>query len=212
MSGFDNIKPYHKDILREVGSICGGSSATSLFALINEYVTIGDCEVYQNGYRQLCRMLDNTQEIIVSQVGYDICGLLGLHMTSPSAYELITLLCNTDAFNLKVDDCDGLIDSAKIEVSSILFGNFLTSLSGLLPSDKSKITISTPVIIRDHDSQHRQDIGEWKHRYHVYSQIGIDSDSFKGSLFFFQDYLSFDFLLKGLSHMDNGLLAVLERY
>ena len=210
MNSYDYLKPYHKDILNEIGSIYGGNSATSLFSLLSEVVTLNVCSASLHGYKHLSNSIAEDKKLMISHLGNDINGLLCLRITQPIADTLAKIM--SDDYLVDFNKYGNLGDSANVELASILFGTILTGLTSLLPSPKARITYTVPEIIHNNDDLRRHKVDLWKNSSHVFTHVILTSYSFNGSIFFFMDYLSFDFFLKGFSHSDNSSLRVLERY
>lgn len=138
----DFLSRDEQDVLGEIGNICMGTAATTMFTLLGRKVTITTPSISLHTLKTLSE--DYPAPIVVVEVNY-ILGITGKNLLILKEYDvaLITSLLlgedgNVDADNIQLDETHL---SAIREVMNQMIGSSATSMADIL---QTAINISTP--------------------------------------------------------------------
>ncbi len=142
----ENLSSLHLDILREIGNIGAGNAVTALANMINKRIDMNVPSVKILDFSSVGTVLGG-EEIVVSGVYFrvtgDIEGNIMFLLDMKSAKTLTNILMDKDD---KTETLDEMDKSAIREISNILSGAYISSLSSLTGLD---IKISTPSLCID---------------------------------------------------------------
>lgn len=135
-----DLTPDEKDALGEISNICMGTSATTLYSLVNQKVTITTPTVTISNLEQL--VVDYERPCVFINISYKegIDGNNVLILHEDDVKVITDLMMGGDGTNL-VDELSELHLSAICEAMNQMMGSAATSLSSML---NRKIDISPP--------------------------------------------------------------------
>ncbi|UHA59271.1 chemotaxis protein CheC [Metabacillus litoralis] len=128
------ISSTHIDILKEVGNIGAGHSATSLSKLLEKKIDMNVPDVKIVSFNDLMEWVGGPDVVIASvflRIEGDIPGSLFFVLSIEQAERFIKQLIGDDQFSLKEPPYNELGLSAFQELGNILTGSYLSSLSDL---------------------------------------------------------------------------------
>ncbi|MCM3160524.1 chemotaxis protein CheC [Metabacillus litoralis] len=128
------ISSTHIDILKEVGNIGAGHSATSLSKLLEKKIDMNVPDVKIVSFNDLMEWVGGPDVVIASvflRIEGDIPGSLFFVLSIEQAERFIKQLIGDDQFTLKETPYNELGLSAFQELGNILTGSYLSSLSDL---------------------------------------------------------------------------------
>ncbi len=134
------------DVLREVGNIGAGNAATALANMLNKKIDMDVPQVNVMDLKEVPIILGGEEEEVVGvffKLSGDIEGTIMFVLKSSVAHNLINMLVPNSGNEELFDD---FTLSILQEVSNILSGSYVTSLSGLT---NLKINMSVPSIAID---------------------------------------------------------------
>ncbi|WP_078554644.1 chemotaxis protein CheC [Bacillus alkalicellulosilyticus] len=132
MSFLENIKPYHLDVLKEVGNIGAGNAATALSKLLNHFVDMNVPAVRIVSFQEITELLggaDNVVAAVFLRIEGDAPGNMFFMLSVDEAEKLIQKLTRQDNFQLTHPPFDEIGLSALQEVGNILAGSYLSALA-----------------------------------------------------------------------------------
>lgn len=128
------ISSTHIDVLREVGNIGAGHSATSLSKLLEKKIDMTVPDVKVASFNELMEWLGGPEVVIASvflRIEGDIPGSLFFVLSVEQAERFIKQLIGDEQFSLQEQPFNELGLSAFQELGNILTGSYLSSLSDL---------------------------------------------------------------------------------
>nr|WP_309099367.1 chemotaxis protein CheC [Fredinandcohnia onubensis] len=131
MSFFQCINSTHLDILKEIGNIGVGHSATALSKLLNRKIDMQVPNVKIVSFDEMMDFAGGAENVVAGiffRIEGDITGNMFFILQLPQATKLIQDLLGDEDFSFESKQSDMGI-SALQEVGNILFGSYLTSLS-----------------------------------------------------------------------------------
>lgn len=134
MDYINSITNKHLDILKEVGNIGAGHSATALSMLINKKIDMTVPNVEIVSFNELMEWLGGPEVVIASvylRIEGDVSGSLFFVLSIEQAERFIKQLIADDHFSLINSTEHELGLSAFQELGNILTGSYLSSLSDL---------------------------------------------------------------------------------
>jgi chemotaxis protein CheC len=134
MDYINRISFKHLDVLKEVGNIGAGHSATSLSKLLNKKVEMTVPNVKIVSFNELMEWLGGPEVVIASvflRIEGDIPGSLFFVLSIEQAESYIKELIADDNFSLRQSSYDEIGISAFQELGNILTGSYLSALSDL---------------------------------------------------------------------------------
>lgn len=208
MDFIGGISPEHLDILKEVGNIGAGHSATSLSKLLNKKIDMNVPDVKVVSFNELMERLGGPDVVIASvflRMEGDIPGSLFFVLSIEQAERFIQQLIMDPSFSFSSQTSENELGlSAFQELGNILTGSYLSSLSDLTnltiyPSvpaftvDMFGAVISHGLIELSHVSDYAIIIDTV-----IKEEDQLESDLVKGHFFLLPDPDSFDKLFKAL--------------
>ena len=134
MSLFDNLNDMHLDVLKEIGSIGTGNAVTAISSLLNKKVQMNIPTVNLVEFGDVADFVGGPENVLVGVlvgISQDINGMMMFLMDMDTAQHLVgTILADMGATSNK-DDWGELEHSTITEISNIMAGSYLGSLSGL---------------------------------------------------------------------------------
>lgn len=134
MDYINRISFKHLDVLKEVGNIGAGHSATSLSKLLNKKVDMTVPNVKIVSFNELMEWLGGPEVVFASvflRIEGDIPGSLFFVLSIEQAESYIKQLIADDNFSLRQSSYDEIGISAFQELGNILTGSYLSALSDL---------------------------------------------------------------------------------
>jgi chemotaxis protein CheC len=129
-----SISSTHLDILKEVGNIGAGHSATSLSKLLDKKIDMTVPDVKVISFNELMELVGGPEVVVASvflRMEGDIPGSLFFVLSIEQAERFIKKLIDDDKFSLQEPPFNELGLSAFQELGNILTGSYLSSLSDL---------------------------------------------------------------------------------
>ena len=134
MSLFDNLNDMHLDVLKEIGSIGTGNAVTSVSSLLNKKVKMNIPTVNLVEFADLADFVGGPENVLVGVlvgITSDINGMMMFLMDLDTAKHLV----NTVLSGIGGGSTDGEFGELELstieEISNIMAGSYLGSLSGL---------------------------------------------------------------------------------
>jgi chemotaxis protein CheC len=213
MDYINRISIKHLDVLKEVGNIGAGHSATALSKLLNKKIDMTVPDVKVISFNELMEWLGGPEVAIASvflRIEGDIPGSLFFVLSIEQAERFIRQLIADDNFSLRQSTYDEIGLSAFQELGNILTGSYLSSLSELIninlyPSvpalsiDMFGAVISHGLIELSHVSDYAIIIDTA-----IKEEDQIEVDSGKGHFFLLPDPDSFKKLFDALGVIDEA--------
>ncbi|MBU7592139.1 chemotaxis protein CheC [Metabacillus halosaccharovorans] len=207
MDYIKSITPTHLDILKEVGNIGAGHSATSLSMLLDKKIDMTVPDVKVISFNELMELVGGPEVVVASvflRMEGDIPGSLFFVLSIEQAERFIKKLIADDDFSLKKTPYSELGLSAFQELGNILTGSYLSSLSDLtdlmiypsvpaLTIDMFGAVITHGLIELSHVSDYAIIIDTA-----IKEEDQLDIDSVKGHFFLLPDPNSFKKLFDAL--------------
>jgi len=159
MSMFDNMSDMHLDVLKEIGSIGTGNAVTAISSLINKKVQMNMPTVNLVEFGDLADFVGGAENILVGVlvgISSEINGMMMFLMDMDTARHLVDSVL--DGMGGRSADEFGELELSTIsEISNIMAGSYLGSLSGLtnlrirqsvpmLSIDMAQALLSVPAI------------------------------------------------------------------
>lgn len=213
MDYIKNISFKHLDVLKEIGNIGAGHSATALSKLINKKIDMTVPNVKVVSFNELMEWLGGPDVVIASvflRIEGDIPGSIFFVLSIEQAERFIRQLIADDTFSLQQSTYEEIGLSAFQELGNILTGSYLSSLSdltelNLYPSvpafsiDMFGAVISNGLIALSHVSDYAIIIDTVIKEA---DQLGVDT--VKGHFFLLPDPDSFKTLFDALGVTDEA--------
>ncbi|KIL44909.1 chemotaxis protein CheC [Jeotgalibacillus soli] len=131
--GFEtNIKPYHLDVLKEIGNIGAGHAATALSTLLGKAVDMQVPNVKVVSFNDIMDMAGGSDEVVVSvflRIEGEMTGSMFFILSLRQAERFIRSLTKDEDFSFKCPPFSEVGLSAMQEMGNILSGSYLSSLS-----------------------------------------------------------------------------------
>ena len=151
MSLFDNINEMHLDVLREIGSIGTGNAVTAISSLLNKKVQMGMPTVNLVEFKDIANFVGGPENILVGVlvgISSDISGMMMFLIDLKTARHLADSVLSGVGSVSRGDENDpygfGELELSTIsEISNIMAGSYLGSLSGLT---KLRIRQTVPML------------------------------------------------------------------
>ncbi|MGM0873690.1 MAG: chemotaxis protein CheC [Bacillota bacterium] len=213
MDYINNISIKHLDILKEVGNIGAGHSATALSKLLNKKINMTVPDVLVVSFNELIEWFGGPEVVIASvflRIEGDIPGSLFFVLSIEQAERFIKQLIADDNFSLTQSSNEEIGLSAFQELGNILTGSYLSSLSDLtelnlypsvpaLSIDMFGAVISHGLIELSHVSDYAIIINTA-----IKEEDQVENDTVKGHFFLLPDPNSFKKLFKALGVSDEA--------
>ncbi|MEH7382546.1 chemotaxis protein CheC [Bacillus sp. JJ1533] len=132
MSFFGRINSTHLDILKEIGNIGAGHSATALSKLLNRKIDMQVPNVRIVSFDEMMEFAGGAENIVAGiflRIEGDLSGNMFFILQIPQATKLIQDLIGDKSFTFECEIPNEMGISAFQEVGNILSGSYLTSLS-----------------------------------------------------------------------------------
>ncbi|WP_453996906.1 chemotaxis protein CheC [Bacillus nitroreducens] len=132
MSFFQRINLTHLDILKEIGNIGAGHSATALSTLLNRKIDMRVPDVKIVSFDEMMEFAGGAENVVAAiylRFEGDMTGNMFFILQLPQATKLIQDLIGDESFSFLSDVQHEMGISAFQEVGNILSGSYLTSLS-----------------------------------------------------------------------------------
>ncbi|MCL2016229.1 MAG: chemotaxis protein CheC [Defluviitaleaceae bacterium] len=149
MSLFSNLNDMHLDVLKEIGSIGTGNAVTAVSSLINKKVQMNVPSVELIEFDTLADFVGGPEIILVGVligISEDISGMIMFLMDIDTAHNLLSSVLSGMGIESSGDNLSELELSAIEEISNIMAGSYLGSLSGLT---NLRIRQSVPMLAID---------------------------------------------------------------
>ncbi|MDR4886476.1 chemotaxis protein CheC [Fredinandcohnia sp. QZ13] len=132
MSFFQRINSTHLDILKEIGNIGAGHSATALSKLLHRKIDMQVPNVRIVSFDEMMEFAGGAENIVAGiflRIEGDLTGNMFFILQLPQATTLIQDVIGDKNFSFASDSQNEMGISAFQEVGNILSGSYLTSLS-----------------------------------------------------------------------------------
>ncbi|MFS0823589.1 chemotaxis protein CheC [Bacillus sp. 1P02SD] len=132
MSFFKRINSTHLDILKEIGNIGAGHSATALSKLLQRKIDMQVPNVRIVSFDEMMEFAGGAENIVAGiflRIEGDLTGNMFFILQLPQATTLIQDVVGDKSFSFESDSQNEMGISAFQEVGNILSGSYLTSLS-----------------------------------------------------------------------------------
>ncbi|MEB1810109.1 MAG: chemotaxis protein CheC [Bacillaceae bacterium] len=149
MDYIERIKPYHLDVLKEIGNIGAGNAATALSTLLSKSIDMKVPSVRVVSLQEIADLVggeDNVVAAIFLRLEGDAPGSMFLLIPVAEAEQLIQRLIGNSTFQLTEPPFEELGLSALQELGNILAGSYLSALSDFT---KLNLQPSVPAISID---------------------------------------------------------------
>jgi chemotaxis protein CheC len=130
----NHLKPYHLDILKEVGNIGAGHAATALSKLLNKTIDMKVPAVRLVSFQEITELVGGSDNVIAAiflRIEGEAPGNMFFMLPVVEATTLIQQLIGDNSFDLDTPPYSELGLSALHEVGNILSGSYLSALSDL---------------------------------------------------------------------------------
>ncbi|MDQ0230511.1 chemotaxis protein CheC [Metabacillus malikii] len=134
MDYMNRISSKHLDVLKEIGNIGAGHSATALSKLLDKKIDMNVPNVKIVSFNELMEWVGGPEVVIAGvflRIEGEIPGSLFFVLSIEQAERFIKQLLNDDLFSFHKTDYDEIGFSALQELGNILTGSYLSSLSDL---------------------------------------------------------------------------------
>ena len=148
MSMFDNMSDMHLDVLKEIGSIGTGNAVTAISSLINKKVQMNMPTVNLVEFSELADFVGGPENILVGVlvgISSDINGMMMFLLDMETARHLVDSVLSGMGGGSS-EEFGELELSTISEISNIMAGSYLGSLSGLT---NLRIRQSVPMLAID---------------------------------------------------------------
>ena len=152
MSLFDNLNDMHLDVLKEIGSIGTGNAVTAVSSLLNKKVQMNMPTVNLIEFSNVADIVGGPENILVGVlvgISSDIEGMMMFLMGLDTAKHLVKTVLSGFGGAMQ-DEASGELGELGLstisEISNIMAGSYLGSLSGLT---NLKIRQSVPMLAID---------------------------------------------------------------
>lgn len=132
MNDFNQLTALHLDILKEVGNIGAGHSATALSALLNKRIEMMIPDVSLLSFNELTERLGGPEMVVASlylRIEGDLPGSMYFILSVEQAERFIRNLTQDQAFKIENIEQEEIGTSALKELGNIVAGSYLTALS-----------------------------------------------------------------------------------
>ncbi|WP_100404465.1 chemotaxis protein CheC [Bacillus solitudinis] len=132
MDFLHRLKPYHLDVLKEIGNIGAGNAATALSTLLNRTIDMNVPDVRLVSFQELPNQVggaDTEVAAIFLRIEGEVKGSMFYLSSLEETEQLIRQLTGNASFQLTNPPFDELGLSALQEVGNILAGSYLSSFS-----------------------------------------------------------------------------------
>ncbi|MCL7746488.1 chemotaxis protein CheC [Halalkalibacter alkaliphilus] len=127
-----SLKPYHLDVLKEIGNIGAGHAATALSQLLNKTIDMSVPAVRIASFHDLPEQVGGAETKVAAiflRIDGEAPGSMFFISTIENAEKLTRHLTNNDTFQLEVPPFGEMGVSAFLEAGNILAGSYLSSLA-----------------------------------------------------------------------------------
>ena len=134
MSLFNNMNDMHLDVLKEIGSIGTGNAVTAISSLLNKKVQMNMPTVNLVEFKNLADFVKGPENILVGVlvgITSDINGMMMFLMDMDTAKHLVKSILSGMGGHNDTGEFGELELSTIAEISNIMAGSYLGSLSGL---------------------------------------------------------------------------------
>ncbi|MCL1988133.1 MAG: chemotaxis protein CheC [Firmicutes bacterium] len=135
MSLFSNLNEMHLDVLKEIGSIGTGNAVTAVSSLINKKVQMNVPSVELIEFDTLADFVGGPEIILVGVligISDDVSGMIMFLMDIDTAHNLLGSVLSSMGIEASTDGSLSELELSAIEeISNIMAGSYLGSLSGL---------------------------------------------------------------------------------
>ena len=204
MSLFDNLNDMHLDVLKEIGSIGTGNAVTAISSLLNKKVQMNMPSVNLVEFGNVADFVGGPENILVGVlvgISSDINGMMMFLMDMDTARHLVNSILSGMGGSEDSDGEFGELELSVIEeISNIMAGSYLGSLSGLtnlrirqsvplLSIDMANALLSVPAI----------EFGKMAdHVLYINSSFTVDAVDVSGYFILVPDEESFVKIMKSL--------------
>lgn len=132
MSFIDRINSTHMDVLKEIGNIGAGNSATALSKLLNKKIDMRVPDVKIVSFDEMMELAGGAENIVASvflRIEGDAPGSMFFVLSLSHASKFIEQLTGEIGFSFEQPPFSELALSALQELGNILSGSYLSSLS-----------------------------------------------------------------------------------
>lgn len=202
MSMYDNMSDMHLDVLKEIGSIGTGNAVTAISSLLNKKVKMNMPTVKLVDFKDMAEFVGGPENILVGVlvgISSDIEGMIMFLMDMDTAKHLVGSVL--EGMGKKVGEEFGELEFSVIEeISNIMAGSYLGSLSGLtnlhirqsvpmLAIDMANAILSVPAI----------EFGKMAdHVLYINSSFAVDQVDVSGYFILVPDETSFIKIMRSL--------------
>ncbi|HWO97877.1 MAG TPA: chemotaxis protein CheC [Bacillus sp. (in: firmicutes)] len=149
MASFHPLNSTHLDVLKEVGNIGAGHSATALSQLLNRRIDMKVPDVQLISFNDMMDIVGGVENIVVSiflRVTGDVPGSMFVILPLEEAGRLVQEILQDDSVSSFTPPFSDLSLSALAEIGNILAGSYISSLSDLT---KLQMMTSVPSLCVD---------------------------------------------------------------
>ncbi len=128
----ERLKPYHLDVLKEIGNIGAGHAATALSQLLGKTIDMKVPDVRVISFQEITDLVGGSDVIVAGtflRIEGDVPGSMFFMVPITEAEVLIQRLTGNKSFQLQQPPYEEMGISALQEVGNILAGSYLSSLS-----------------------------------------------------------------------------------
>ncbi|WP_017727332.1 chemotaxis protein CheC [Halalkalibacterium ligniniphilum] len=132
MDFLERLKPYHLDVLKEIGNIGAGHAATALSQLLGKTIDMKVPDVRVISFQEITDLVGGSDVIVAGtflRIEGDVPGSMFFMVPITEAEVLIQRLTGNKSFQLQQPPYEEMGISALQEVGNILAGSYLSSLS-----------------------------------------------------------------------------------
>ena len=130
LNNFDDLNPMHMDVLREIGNIGSGNSATSLSQILSSEIDIGVPVVRDLEYNEVIDLLGGPEQVLIGllvRLSGDIKGMMMYLLKENFANKVTTTFYGKEITDvLQLDEMDR---SAICEMGNIMASSYVNAIA-----------------------------------------------------------------------------------
>lgn len=134
MESLKGLTKGHFDILKEIGNVGAGHSATALSRLLDKKISMNVPSVSPVSFNELVELYGGPEEVVASvylEVEGEFKGSMFFIMSVHQAEKFIRILTADEEFSLESNELTGIGYSVIQELGNILTGSYLSAMADL---------------------------------------------------------------------------------
>ncbi|MFY4773908.1 chemotaxis protein CheC [Metabacillus sp. RGM 3146] len=134
MESIDRLTKYQFDILKEIGNIGAGHSATALSRLLDKKISMNVPSVKPVSFNELVDLYGGPEEVVACvylKIDGEFQGSMFFIMSVAQAEKFIKILTLNEEFSLDSNELTGIGYSVIQELGNILTGSYLSAMADI---------------------------------------------------------------------------------